>query len=100
MDKIDTSFEAFRFTPEEMIHARRLDALQRRYLQTLLASAAEEKLAEEYDELHPVRFAQREAYLRGQMDILNMLLGEDSNVARPKRYKEEPQPEAAQPQKD
>lgn len=87
-EPIETSFHAFKFTPEELLHARNLDPLQRMYYQTLLADAAEEKIGLEYDEKHPLNFAQREAYLRGQMDMMNMLLSQDS-IARPKRYKEE-----------
>ena len=87
-DPIDTSFIAFKFTPEELVGARALNPLQRQYFQTLRTDAAEEKLALEYDPKNELNFAQREAYLRGQMDILEMLLGSDSNIARPKRYKE------------
>jgi hypothetical protein len=87
-EPIETSFVAFKLTVEELIYARNLNPVQRQYFQTLLADAAEEKLAIEYDAKDPFRFAQREAYLRGQMDILNMLLSQDA-IARPKRYKEE-----------
>ena len=84
-ERIETSFQAYNLTEEELQHARNVSPEQRMYYQTLLASAAEEKLAEEYDPLNPLRFAQREAYLRGQIDILNMLLSSNS-VVRPKRY--------------
>jgi len=91
-ERIETSFQAYNLTEEELQHGRAIGPEQRMYYQTLLASAAEEKLAEEYDALNPLRFAQREAYLRGQIDILNMLLGANS-VVRPKRYEpEEPNP--------
>lgn len=87
MHPIESSFTAFKFTAEEVVVARTLSPEQRAYYQTLLADAAEEKLAEEYDPINPLRFAQREAYLRGQMDILNTLLNTDnSQISRPKRY--------------
>jgi|SRR5712664_2215165 len=84
---IESSFTAFKFTAEETIAARTLNPEQRAYLQTLLCDAAEEKLAEEYDPQNRLRFVQREAYIRGQMDILNLLLNTDvSQLTRPKRY--------------
>lgn len=100
MELIPTSFAAYKFSAEELIKARALAPEQRAYYQTLLADAAEEKLAEEYDPLNPLRFAQREAYLRGQMDILNMVLNIDSNITRPNQYKkvvEVPKSPAVQP---
>ena len=84
MQALETAFLAFSFTNEELERCRTLSYEQRCYIQTLLADAAAEKLAEEYNALNPLHFAQREAYLRGQMDILNMLLAE--NGQRPQRY--------------
>lgn len=93
MDKLETSFEAFKFTPEELTAARSLNVLQRAYYQTLLADAAEEKLSHEFDEHSAMRSHQKEAYLRGQIDILQMILNTDSTkVARPKKYEEQSNP--------
>lgn len=89
MIPIDTPFTAFRLTQEELRLARALGTEQRGYLQTLLSDAATEKMAEEYDPVNPLRFAQREAYLRGQMDILNMLLADTPAVTRPQRFQQE-----------
>jgi len=89
MIQIDTPFTAFKMTQEELSLARAITTEQRCYLQTLLSDAATEKLAEEYDPVNPLRFAQREAYLRGQMDILNMLLADTQSVTRPDRFKPE-----------
>jgi hypothetical protein len=87
MEKLNTAFTAYKFTPDEIIAARQLNETQVAYLQTLLADAAEEKLAHEHDEHSPIRSAQKEAYLRGQMDILQMLLN-TSRVSRPKKYED------------
>lgn len=95
MEPIETSFVAHKFSAEELIKARALSPEQRAYYQTLLSDAAEEKLAEEYEPLNPIRFAQREAYLRGQMDIINMILSTDSNITRPKRYEKDDSPNPA-----
>lgn len=90
---LETSFVAYKFSAEELIAARNLGPEQRMYYQTLLSDAAEEKLAEEFDPEHPLISARREAYLRGQMDILNMLLSNDaSQIALPKRYEKDDLP--------
>lgn len=97
MDKLETSFEAYKFTQEELVAARTLNPIQRAYYQTLLADAAEEKLAHEFDEHNSMRSHQKEAYLRGQIDILQMVLNTDSSkVARPKKY-EDPKPNPSTP---
>lgn len=83
MEKVETSFEAWRFTEEEMQAARQMSPEHRMYLQTLLADAAEEKMRLNLDPYHPLLFVQQEAYTRGQMDILAMLLNEGS-IVRPK----------------
>lgn len=83
MEKIETSFEAWKFTPDEMQAARNISPEHRRYLQTLLADAAEQKLALKLDPYKPLIFTQEEAYIRGQLDILVMLLNDDQ-ISRPK----------------
>lgn len=88
MEPLITPFTAFKFTEEELGKARKLTIEHEAYYQTLLADAAAEKIAIEFDPEHPVLFAQREAYLRGQMDILNMILGMTGSSGRPKRYEE------------
>lgn len=80
----DDPFTTYKFTEEEMAKARELSPEQRCYYQTLLADTAAQKLTVTYDAEKPVLiFCQTEAYLRGQMDILNMLLGEGT-ISRPK----------------
>lgn len=83
MEKLETSFQAYKFTPEELAAARVTSPEHRLYLQTLLSDAAESKLALKLDPYKPLIFTQEDAYLRGQMDILAMLLSDDA-VARPK----------------
>jgi len=85
MEPIVTSFQAFRLTIEELQVARQLNAEQRAYYQTLLADAAEERLSVKIDPYKPLECIQVEAYLRGQIDILNMLLNTaDDKISRPK----------------
>jgi len=83
MKQLEHSFEAWSFTEEEIPLVRHISEEHRRYLKTILADAAEEKLRIPFDPYKPLLFAQHEAYLRGQMDILAMLIS-DSDLARPK----------------
>jgi hypothetical protein len=75
--------DPFTFTEEEMSLARQLTLEQRCYYQTLMADAAQEKLGAMFDPYKPQLFLQQEAYLRGQIDILNMLLSEGT-IVRPR----------------
>lgn len=95
MEQIITTFQAYRLTAEELANARKLSAEQRAYYQTLLSSAAEEKLAQQLDPENPMKLIQQEAYIRGQMDILSMLLNEsDDKITRPNNFAG-PQPNVA-----
>lgn len=89
MIQIDTPFTAYRLSQEELAIARSLGTEQRAYYQTLLSDAASEKIAIEQDPQNPLRYLQQEAYLKGQIDILNMLLGETGAVTRPKQFQPE-----------
>lgn len=91
MQQIETPFTAYTLTEEELRLARSLTTEQRGYYQTLMSDAAGERLALEQDPLNPLQHVQREAYLKGQIDILNMLLGENGKVTRPKRYQPDQQ---------
>lgn len=79
----ETPFSSYKFTPDEMERARELSPEQRCYLQTLLSDAAQEKLAITFDPYKPKLFLQTEAYLRGQIDILNMMLSTQT-IKRPR----------------
>lgn len=84
MERLVTSFQAYKLTADELQAARTLTTEQRAYYQTLLSDAAEEKLGIMLDPYKPLEFTQREAYLRGQIDILNMILDtSDSKITRP-----------------
>lgn len=80
----DCPFTSYRFTAEELAMARNLGTEQRAYYQTLMADAATEKIALTFDPEKPKSFLQGEAYLRGQIDILNMLLSDEGKMTRPK----------------
>lgn len=84
MQELETSFKGWKFTEEELKAARQFSPEHRMYLQTLLADAAEQKLALVLDPYQPLKYTQEEAYIRGQMDIISMLLSDDQ-VARPKK---------------
>jgi hypothetical protein len=92
MEKVETSFVAYKFTAEELKAVRMISPEHKMYLQTLLADAAESKLNLTLDPYKPLLFTQQEAYIRGQMDILSMLLSEDS-VSRPKNAITQPEKE-------
>lgn len=79
----ETPFSAFDFSEQELIEAVKFSPTQRQFFQTQLSEVAMSKLAEEFDSLNPVKFAQRESYSRGQMDILNYLLAENFVAALP-----------------
>ncbi len=80
-----TPFSAFQLSPEQLREARTLKPEQEAYFQTLMADAASEKIAITPNPSDIMPFIQQEAYLRGQIDILNMLLGgPGEDTARPK----------------
>lgn len=72
----ETPFTAYDFSDEEIKHAMQFNPTQKQYLQTLLSEVAMVKLAESFDGKDPIKFAQMEAWSRGQMDMLNTLLAE------------------------
>lgn len=80
----DTPFQGYKLTVEELSTARALGTEQRAYYQSLMADAATEKINLMFDPYKPKLFVQAEAYLRGQIDILNMLLS-DEGITRPKQ---------------
>lgn len=86
MVQIETPFTAYKLSQEELATARALGTEQRAYYQTLMSDAASEKIALEQDPLNPLRYLQQDAYLKGQIDILNMLLGGADVVTRPKKF--------------
>jgi hypothetical protein len=79
----DDPFTTYKFSEEEISLARQLSPEQRCYYQTLMADAAQEKIGMMYDPYKQRNFLQQEAYLRGQIDILNMILSEGT-IVRPR----------------
>lgn len=76
----ETSFTAFIFTQEEMIEAVKLNTLQEMYMKSLRTDTAEILLALKYDGKEPLVYAQQEAYTRGQLELLEFLLSQDSSI--------------------
>lgn len=70
-----TLFTAYDFTEEESKEAVNFNSLQRAYLQTLLATSAEKKVALTFDPKNAQEHIQIEAELHGEMNILSWLLG-------------------------
>jgi len=79
---IVTSFTAYDLTEQEGLQGSILNTLQRQVMQNQLATIAEEKLRLEFNPEHPLLFAQREAELRGKLDLLDFLMeaSETSNA--------------------
>lgn len=73
--RLVTEFEAWDFTPEELLQAKVYNELQFKYLQTEMAIAAQEKLSTRADEGNPEVFIRDQMYLSGKLDALKMLIG-------------------------
>lgn len=71
---IPNMFSSYELTEKEALQGSIFTVLQIQVLQNQLSNIAEEKLSLEFDPLNPTRFAQEEASLKGQMDILNFLI--------------------------
>ena len=76
---IPNTFSSYELTDQECVQGSIYNEGQKQVLQNHLASIAEEKLALELDLEHPSKFAQQEASLKGQMDIIRFIL--DSSLA-------------------
>jgi len=71
---ITNTFTAWELTEEEEHQGAMFTITQIQALQNQLAMCAEEKLALEFDPLHPELYAQAEAFKRGQISILQYLI--------------------------
>lgn len=71
---IPNSFSSYNLSTEEEETGSVLNYLQKAVLQNKLAIIAQDKLNTVFDPLNPTAFAQQEAYLRGQMEVINWLL--------------------------
>ena len=74
MKPIPHPFNQFELEPEEELQGQLLNTNQEAVLQNLLARNSTDKLALAFDPQNPLGFAQQEAYLRGQIDLLRYLL--------------------------
>jgi hypothetical protein len=76
---ISSNFQQFEFTSEELLQACKLTNLQECRLKSLQGDIANQKLTELFDPEHPIKYAQTEAFLSGQLNLLNLLL--ESSIA-------------------
>lgn len=68
-----TSLTRYILTAEESVAGYTLTALNLAVIQNLMADTSESRLALEYDPLNPVKFAQDEAFMQGQLKMLRYL---------------------------
>ena len=68
------TFSNWELTEEEQLNGQILTISQSQVLQNELANVADQKLNLTFDPLNPVKFAQEEAFLSGQMSVLRLLL--------------------------
>lgn len=83
---IPNTFSSFALSADEQKAGQTLTSLNVAVLQNQRSSIAEEKLALAFDPANPQAFMQQEAYLKGQLDILNYILaahGESSQSHQP-----------------
>ena len=81
MKIIPHSFTRYELSPEEYASGAALSESSRALIQNLVAAASEEKIQLVLDETKIINFAQQDAYLRGQIDILQHLLSLQSTLA-------------------
>jgi len=68
------TFTYYQLTDREVLAGSILTSDQKAVIQNELAQAADNKLNLDFDPLNPTKFAQDEAFLKGQMSILRVLL--------------------------
>ncbi len=76
---ITNTFSAYHLTDQEALQGSILTVTQLQVIQNQLARVAEEKLALDFDPANPITYAQQEAYMKGQMDLLLYII--DSSQA-------------------
>lgn len=67
-------FTSFELTSQELVAGSILTTDQKNILQNDLSQIAENKLNLDFDPLNPTKFAQDEAFLKGQMSIIRVML--------------------------
>lgn len=70
----DSSFKTFDLTPTEQATAQQLSTLNVQFIQNLRAQVAEEKLNLPFTPNDILSYTQKEAHLKGQLDVLSYLL--------------------------
>ena len=88
---IPNTFSSYSFTPEEEIQARLLSTLQKQNIQNQISMVATNVLNLEYDVQNPLKFAQDEAFLKGQIQVLTYLL--DSSDSAESMFSGQDQPQ-------
>lgn len=72
--QIPSTFTRYQLQPEEIAAGAQLTNSNQYLIQNLICDAAEERLNLRFDPLNPLAFAQREAELQGQINILKYLV--------------------------
>lgn len=68
------TFTTYEFTDRELLSGSVLTGEQKNVIQNELAQIAEQRLAIDYDPAKPLEFVQQEAFLKGQISILRVML--------------------------
>lgn len=68
------TFTAYEFSDRELLSGSILSGEQKNVIQNELANIAEQRLNIDYDPEKPLAFVQQEAFLKGQISILRVML--------------------------
>jgi hypothetical protein len=74
------TFTKYQLTPEEQLQGDTLNIYQQYVIQNHMSDIGEQILALVFDPQNPVKFAQDDAFLKGQLTMLRLQL-ENSEVA-------------------
>jgi hypothetical protein len=77
---IDNVFTSYELTDDEALHGSIYTTTQLNVLQSKLSEVATDKLNLEFDTSSPQIFIQQEAYLKGQLELIQYLI-DSSNVS-------------------
>lgn len=76
MQRINGPFDKYELTEDELFSARILDPSKQAYYQNMLSDFMEHKMNLLFDANNPMRFAQAEAELKGQILLMQQLLND------------------------
>lgn len=82
-----TLFQKWELSLDEQIQATQWTTLQRQFIQTEIAIAAEAKVALTFDPQNPTLFAQQEAELQGKIGILTYFLELNQSLSSQEKFK-------------